>query len=99
MNDIEIIKGAREILSDPANWRKDGRVGEEGLCILNAMAKVAALEYWNDRALLAARKLVEVHLPEGENSAWAYNDNIHTTHQDILDLLDKTLADLGGLGE
>jgi hypothetical protein len=37
---------------------------------------------------------LEAHLPDVIS---AFNDNSATTDQDVLDLFDKTLADLGGL--
>lgn len=44
-----------------------------------------------------ARNLVEDHLPEPYGSVPLFNDDPLTTHQDVLDVLDKTLADLGGM--
>lgn len=43
-----------------------------------------------------ARRLSVLH-PDAVN-VWRFNDDLLTTDQDVLDLFDKTLADLGGLG-
>lgn len=46
----------------------------------------------------ALRALIR-HLPGSWQEVYRYNDDPSTTHQDILNLFDKALADLGGLGD
>jgi hypothetical protein len=105
MNEADVIKGARGILSDPKRWSQNGAGDDtdDTYCVLSAMAvsagqnREAFWDYHKDTPLNRARVLVEAHLPEGFRSAWFYNDEPARTHEDILNLLDKTLAELGGL--
>jgi hypothetical protein len=109
MNEVDIIKGARKILSDPKRWRK-GKYGddEDGCCILGAMGIVACGSAWaflsaiwsgEDSSLTRAADMVVQHTSFDPvmYTAAVFNDDPATTHQDVLDVLDKTLADLGAL--
>lgn len=105
MNEVDIIKGAREILSDPRHWCKGGYTdGKECYCILGAMSMAAhgnpyafGVEY--QTTLARAAEMVAQHTPFDPSAytAATFNDDPITTHQDILNILDKTLADLGAL--
>jgi hypothetical protein len=104
MNEIEMIKGARELLSDPKRWGKgSSRPNGTAYCVIGALSECNAHkrgEIVEERIgrLQNAVRLVEEHIPSGgERLVSFYNDAPDTTHQDILNLLDKTLADLGGL--
>lgn len=102
MNETEIIQGARELLSDPTRWHKGWfSDGEGAFCVRGALGHVAGtypttpLETWHR---------LRDHLPEGfrqfsggPDMLAAFNDDPDTTHADIINLLDKTLADLGAL--
>lgn len=106
MNEVEIIKGAREILSDPNRWHKGAleNVDRSAMCILGAADK-ACEGHWDARYI--AEDLLEEHLPGGVEAfkgrklvpIAAFNDDPLTTHEDVLTLLDKTLAALGALGD
>ena len=92
---IDIIAGAREMLADPKNWCRKGGHGDNGeICVVVALSRVG----WGmGTCITTARDAVRSHLPDKFFDIVSYNDDPHTTHQDILNLLDKTLADLGGL--
>lgn len=107
MNEIEIIQGAREILSDPKRWKKHGW-GDSSRCCLEGALGVAAcgnayalVEDTVDEVLARAEELVRKHAasnrPYDVADLATFNDDDATTHEDVLTLLDKTLADLGGL--
>ena len=53
MNEVEIIKGAREMLSDPAHWVQGAWCSEDQVCLEGALARAAGLDA---RALLAYRE-------------------------------------------
>lgn len=102
MNETEIIQGAREILSDPKRWHKGWFTdGQGAFCVRGALAHVAG-----NVAMTPLEPWVRLrdHLPEdfrhfagGPDMLAAFNDHPDTTHQDIINLLDKTLADMGAL--
>lgn len=106
MNEIEIIRGAREILSDPKRWHRGNYADDslERMCILGALgmasdranvyATVGGIEF---PALYRATQAVQQHIPADFEFIPQFNDDDSTTHQDVLNVLDKTLADLGGL--
>jgi len=94
MNEAEIIKGARDILAEPTHWRKgDYTDGSGRYCLLGALGMSHA-----QALFVLTVELVAGHLPRG-SFLGEFNDDEKTTHQDVLDVLDKTLADLGVLGE
>lgn len=45
----------------------------------------------------AAKRALAAHVPDGY--VQGFNDDVGTTDADVLNLYDKTLADLGGLGD
>lgn len=49
----------------------------------------------------AAERELRRHLPDDYwvKAVWAFNDDHKTTDTDVLNLFDKALADLGGLGD
>jgi hypothetical protein len=98
----ETIKAAREFLSDPARWHKGSYSNQnhDAFCLLGALEHVSVnASSWD------AEDLIVEHLPGGVEAFTtpqlrpiaAFNDDPATTHQDVLNLLDKTLADLGEL--
>jgi hypothetical protein len=109
MNEVDIIKGARKILSDPGRWRKGTYADDgDGCCILGALGMAACNDAWAydiairghvKNSLTRAADMVAQHttFDPVKNTAAAFNDDPATTHQDVLDVLDKTLADLGAL--
>lgn len=102
MNETEIIQGARELLSDPTRWNKGGFTdGHGAFCIRGALGHVHGNV---DMTPSGPWHRLREHLPEdfrhfagGPDMLAAFNDHPDTTHQDIINLLDKTLADLGAL--
>lgn len=97
MNEVEIIQGARELLSDPASWGKgSSRPTPTSHCMYHALATASGSTWvFDEQGYFAAIDLVRRHVPRG--LIQDYNDAEGTTHADILNLLDKCLADLGAL--
>lgn len=97
-----VIKGARDILADPKHWTKCGFCdGRGAFCVRGALAKAAGrplnetpLDEWDALTCHLPKHFAEI---SGSDPLSEFNDHPDTTHQDILDLLDKTLADLGVL--
>lgn len=79
--------------------------GKGNYCALGALDRAANMSFGlTSDALCAAEDALAAHVPGREeyqarnkHPVPAYNDKPTTTLQDILDLFDKTLADLGGL--
>ena len=102
---LELYKEARQILSDPTHWTigsfarsKTGRdvspLDPEAVsfCLLGVLAKVNGLNRkYNDTHDLSS--YIRSHLPEGANLV-CFNDDPLTKHEDVLDLLDRTIAKL-----
>ena len=47
----------------------------------------------------AVKRALRQHVPDGSNYVEGYNDKFTTTDADVLNLFDKALAELGGLGD
>lgn len=102
MTVAEDIKTARDIVAK--RWYKGGLTdGEGNVCALGALnvaclGSVHAFVIDNRGRREEARNELERHLPD---QRWPdlvdYNDAESTTHEDIVNLFDKTLADLGAL--
>lgn len=98
----ETIKAAREFLSDPTRWHQGSYSNENysAFCLLGTLEHVSV-----KLSMYDAEELIVEHLPGGVEAFTnehlrpiaAFNDDPATTHQDVLNLLDKTLADLGEL--
>jgi hypothetical protein len=105
VSDIEVIREARSILSDPNAWGKGAaRPTPQAWCAVGALSlAIGRLPAGDGRRresyLRDVAELVESHIPHDAEShrLSIYNDDPRTTHQDILNVFDKTLADLGGL--
>jgi hypothetical protein len=91
----DTIQAARELLSDPTRWGKGKtRPTPESYCLASAISRNCLGVTYNEYK--AITDLVGQHVPGGM-ALTIYNDHPDTTHEDILNLLDKTLADLGAL--
>jgi hypothetical protein len=82
----------------PENWNPDGASDDEGRkCILMHLRVVTGDRF----RYCAAGNALARHVPDLPSSHYmvvgCYNDRHTTTFEDIQTLLDKTLADLGGL--
>lgn len=101
---IADLKATRERISpNGVGWCPCGPIDDDGHeCILRAAGMVAIFECGAHRPVDAPRyerlyKALNAHLPPPYYHSDDYNDARHTTLQDMYDLIDKTLADLGGL--
>jgi hypothetical protein len=98
----EDVKAAREIVR--TSWHKGGLYdGRGNVCAIGAIRQgitgkptitLMSPEFYR---VLSAEEAVVAKLPAGYGSIAEFNDAPSTTHQDVLNLFDKTLADLGGL--
>lgn len=92
MTTLEVLRAARERLTDPANWcgmsASDGR---GAVCIAIAVSDVYGDSFWQ-----AAHRVLARLLPDGgEYTAKAlhnWNDHHATSHADVLALLDRAIA-------
>lgn len=85
---LEVLREARELLSDPAKWTKRGEHGPR-YCTVSAVTEVSGGRA-DDRATRA--------LYDALPSRWAgqyvhsFNDDPSTTHADVLALFDRAIA-------
>lgn len=101
MNDKEVLIEVRKLISKPENWTKHVAARDLDFekvpssspracrwCIIGAVYKVVN----ND--LLARIRITDIlgRVLGGHVDAW--NDADETTHQDVLDLFDKTIAEM-----
>jgi hypothetical protein len=96
---IDDLKVARAAVEN--GWHQGSLMnGAGGVCVVGAL-RVACFStvHMDVDVLRCAAALNELgkHLPDSRLAVAGYNDAPTTTKQDILDLFDKTLADLGGL--
>lgn len=105
MTPLEILRGARELLAKPERWTKgacarnaDGystiATGNDGcsFCVVGALMQVGGDSFLSSPAAIIALELM--HKLSGSLSAGDFNDDPNTTHADILDLLDRGIAQL-----
>lgn len=106
MTVVDDLKAAREIVR--TGWCSNGLMDDQGnLCVVGALNKVAGVSL-SGPSLKGSRRVARrdaaydalaVHLPEEfESLLDEYNDHPGTSHADVLNLFDKALSDLGGLG-
>lgn len=98
---IADLKTARDIVAE--HWHKGGlEDGQGNYCIVGAVTVATSADVtapWSARKNDAYFAL-QTKLPpgvDGRGDLADFNDAPATTHQDVLDLFDKALADLGGL--
>jgi hypothetical protein len=102
---VQDLQAARDILVD--HWCPTGLQDTQGnVCIVGALNKVifgeahfgvrTAEEELLERRARSMNALRE-HLPNPRSQLSSWNDHKSTEHQDVLNLFDKALADLGGL--
>lgn len=103
MSVVDDLKAAREIVAQ--RWHKGGlEDGHGNVCAVGALnlACMGMLRVDNQPVPVyyAAYRALERHIPTGFNglpSLPSYNDADGVTREDMLDLFDKALAELGGL--
>lgn len=106
MTPLEILTGARELLSDRGRWTKRSYARDERGLGCSSLAKDAVC--WcaagailrtaqHDAAIEEAWKLAYDEVPNGVNGFMTYNDRLDTTHADILALFDRAIEKAGRL--
>ena len=103
MSVIEDLRAAKDIVAKGwyRGWVTDGK---GNYCAVGALNKVSGFmdaESPIPEHLCLRRdqayEVLRAYLPVPYREVAEYNDAKSTTHQDILNLFDKALADLGGL--
>jgi hypothetical protein len=88
---LEKLEIVRELLSDPRRWCKGSLVNEFGqMCTLAALRRVGAEEELKPLILAAARDVTGRTFRSIER----FNDHHKTTHATVLQVLDRTRAEL-----
>lgn len=108
MTKFDIIRGAREILSDPKRWTKGSwrfidPDGEECYCLEGALGACVGepLALLDSKGLTPelreADEFLRTRLPNSplrpHRYLQSFNDDYMTTHEDILQFLDNALAE------
>ncbi len=103
MSVVEDLKTAKGHVAN--GWHQGSLSDRNGnVCAMGAIALAVGVELdledvgevdWARHT--AAHMELRKHLPISFESVPDFNDDIETTHQDVLNLFDKALADLGGL--
>lgn len=106
MTALSTLKAARELLGEgPHRWtqgwyaregegRPCGPYGSEPVCF--CLAGVIKRYATDCDALSDAKKAVRRFM--GHNGIGVWNDDPSRTYEDVLDLLDRAIAELGGAG-
>jgi hypothetical protein len=104
MNATIILKKAKEKISDPAKWNKDGTYyGDNGcMCIMGAIMDaridLGREEGYSEYELMPSNdiemKLDKLVFNEGLGiRVIQFNDYSQTTHQDVMNFMDKAIAE------
>jgi hypothetical protein len=104
MTPLETLQKAREHLSDPKNWNKDGNYFKDNdrssgcCCALGALAlcEVGPNPRWSAPHIHDARAALMSALRPGGRTVTSFNDAPSTTHADILALFDRAIASVEG---
>lgn len=118
MTPIEVLKGARALIKDPAHWYKGGWIpsdpyepdldeieAAECMCVHSAMALTAEVypgdvcraesPTWRaDREIVKTLRGLCLNDHPFKGNVPAFNDDPRTTHSDMLQVLDVTIARL-----
>lgn len=102
ITELQVLKGARELLSDESKWAKGffafdkdgercGACSPEAckFCLIGAMRKVAGRD-----TSVTVNCLTEIYNYLGHNLAADWNDDADRKHSEVIDLLNKTIARL-----
>jgi hypothetical protein len=107
MKPIEVLKGARALISSPESWvKKAFRVRSEGVCsycALGAIEEVSGCSPERARSI-ESRALYNATVDElsgsrGEDYVVTFNDAPATTHADVLKMFDDRISALEAAGE
>jgi hypothetical protein len=100
---VEDLLLARALLAVHGRAVGDFEDDDGRICLVAATARATV---GNDDAFTEVNSLLCRHLPpradqqalSDRERMWTFNDDKRTTDQDVYHLIDKALADLGGLG-
>jgi hypothetical protein len=106
---IADLKATKQALIDNGRCAKGARNDDGNICIALAMSRGVdnlspeallenkeAKEFRYDRFTLVQRAL-EAHLPSHHHGLISFNEDPKTTDQDVYNLIDKALAEAGGM--
>lgn len=106
---IEDLKAGKEAMQKRGRCSKGGRGPEGSVCIvvgLNMGLRNMAFREGEEQATIRDRlhatwEALGAHIPEvygrGQDRIIPFNEDPKTTDQDVWDVFDKTIADLGGM--
>jgi hypothetical protein len=90
---LEVLRAARERLTNPKMWRHEGTVGANGeRCLGLTLSDVGDRDYEAHLAVARALGLVTEETTPRNETIYDWNDDAATTHADVLAALDKTIA-------
>ncbi|RDH76328.1 hypothetical protein DVS77_21475 [Mycolicibacterium moriokaense] len=96
---IRDLKSARYALYN-YGWIKNDFFNADGFCMAGAIDSVCFTSHDIGTTCLrvhAVNETLAKYLPDSFDDIIPFNDHPETTLQDVLDLFDKALADLGGM--
>lgn len=105
MSVIEDLKAARHYI-EQNGWTQGAlrNIEDGSICAMGAVCLAAGMQIGSPTSVLVEWDRhqemydeLKKHVPEGFFDVAAYNDDPATTKQDVLNLFDKALAELGGL--
>lgn len=103
MTPLEIVEGARLLLTDPTKWTKGysarthknayvGSLHPAAICFCTLGALEKTCGKTDGPELFQAINMIRENLPEWSgNYVSDFNDALDTNHEDVLALLDRTL--------
>lgn len=81
---------AKELIDTPRKWRKDGRLEQGRMCIVNAIIEVVGpIESYPCEAAICEALGSDM---TGRDIIGNFNDGPRTTHADIMALFDRAIA-------
>lgn len=100
MTPLDILKGARELLSDPAKWTKGKMAsnadGRECFCALGAMKSAAGVQLfsldYSDELVTAVSDFRKSLSQQWDDSIVNFNDHHGTKHEHVLAVFDRAIA-------
>lgn len=95
METVDVLRRAKEILSDPARWYKGNYNGPNGsMCALQAIRRGSGafdILDENERTETARDALIAVLGFRYGDEVGIWNDNKATTHADLIDAFDRAI--------
>ena len=100
MTELQILKAARERITDPANWGQGWSAyssngyrtsGYDPTAVKFALDGALCNTQAFEHQIRAAKFRVRMQLPREHYLPSEFNDDVNTTHADVLALLDRAI--------